>query len=88
MLSLFRRQAVELFLKHLGPRSQQRLEAISTRDVLAFRDELIEQGRAPSTVNLLVPKGWCLDDLQRAAYEKMKLRLPCHRSGLEVFMAI
>lgn len=50
------RQAVQLFLKHLGPRSEQRLEAISTRDVLAFRDELVEQGRAPSTVNLLVRK--------------------------------
>src|ERR1700716_409888 len=44
-------QIVRRFLNNLGPKADIRLSAITTDDVTKFRDELLEEGRTPRTVN-------------------------------------
>jgi integrase len=48
------RQAVKLFKEFLGPRVTQRLETVTTQDLLRFQEQLRSEGRMPATVNLLV----------------------------------
>jgi integrase len=49
-------QIIDSFLAFLGTRAEVRLEAVSTEDFTRFRDQLLEQGRAPRTVNIIVRK--------------------------------
>jgi len=49
-------QVIRDFLRHLGPRADLPLPAISPRDVRGFRDALASGGRAATTVNLAVKK--------------------------------
>jgi integrase len=46
------RQAVASFLEFLGKQADSRLESISSKDAIAFRKHLREQGRVATTVNL------------------------------------
>jgi integrase/recombinase XerD len=49
------RQAVEDFLEFIGPgKASGTLEAVTQRDVIAFRTFLREQGKSAATVNMLV----------------------------------
>ena len=50
------RQAVEDFLEFMGQKASGTLEAVTQRDIIAFRTFLREQGKAPRTVNLMVAK--------------------------------
>jgi integrase len=50
------RQAVEDFLKFMGPKASGTLESVSQRDVIAFRTFLREQGMSPRTINLRIAK--------------------------------
>ena len=47
-------QIVRRFLNNLGPKADIRLSAITTDDVTKFRDELLEEGRTPRTVNQII----------------------------------
>ena len=49
-------QVVERFLKYLGRKADSGLGNLKTSDIRAFRDLLVTEGRAPSTVNLLIAK--------------------------------
>ena len=49
-------QVVTTFLAFLGTRAEIRLEALSTEDFVKYRDQLLKQGRAPRTVNIIVRK--------------------------------
>jgi len=49
-------QIVERFLESLGSKAGVRLSAITTDDVTKFRDQLLEGGRTPQTVNQIVRK--------------------------------
>jgi integrase len=49
-------QIVESFLESLGSKAEVRLSAITTDDVTKFRDELLDGGRTPQTVNQVVRK--------------------------------
>jgi hypothetical protein len=49
-------QVVTTFLAFLGTRAEIRLEALSTEDFAKYRDQLLKQGRAPRTVNIIVRK--------------------------------
>jgi integrase len=44
------------FLRFLGTRAHVSIEAITTDDILRYRDRLLEEGRAPRTVNITVRK--------------------------------
>jgi hypothetical protein len=44
-------QVIEDFLKHLGQRRTDRLNAITTADILGFRRKLLEEGRMPRTAD-------------------------------------
>ncbi len=44
------------FLRFLGTRAHVSIEAITTDDLLRYRDQLLEEGRAPRTVNITVRK--------------------------------
>ena len=46
--------AVNVFLKFLGPRKNVRLNAVSSAEIIKFRNELLSEGRSESTVNLLM----------------------------------
>ena len=46
--------AVAAFLEFLGAKADGRLESVSQRDVIDFRNSLYEQGKAPNTVNQFV----------------------------------
>jgi integrase len=48
--------AIDAFLEFLGPKADGRLESVSQRDVINFRNLLYEQGKAPNTVNQFVSK--------------------------------
>ena len=50
------RQILTGFLKFLGTRAEVRIEAITTDDLLRYRDILLAQGLAPHTVNVVVRK--------------------------------
>ena len=50
------RQVLDDFIRFLGKRRDARLETISPADFIRFRDELLEEGRTPQTVNQLVRK--------------------------------
>jgi integrase len=49
-------QVKDDFLKSLGRRSEVKLESIGLADFVQFRDQLLEEGRSPQTVNHLVRK--------------------------------
>jgi integrase len=49
-------QIATSFLASLGPKASGRLSAISTDDVIKFRDQLQSGGRTPQTVNQVVRK--------------------------------
>src|SRR5260221_10004532 len=49
-------QITESFLGSLGSKADVRLSAITTDDVTKFRDELLEGGRTPQTVNQAIRK--------------------------------
>jgi integrase len=49
-------QVVDNFLDCLGPKADARLSAISTDDIIKFRDQLLSGGRSPATVNYVVRK--------------------------------
>jgi integrase len=46
--------AIKAFIASLGQRAKVKLSAIVEADCVAFRDKLLREGRAPSTVNLMV----------------------------------
>jgi len=48
------RRVAKTFLKRLGRKADQRLETVTAQDVLEFRRALLDEGRAPGTVNDLV----------------------------------
>ena len=50
------RSVLEDFLAHLGGRANAPLSAISSRDVVSFRDKLRAEGRTAKTTNALVRK--------------------------------
>lgn len=50
------RQAVADFLEFLGPRAEGRLESVTQRDVINFRNKLQADGKSASTVHLTVAK--------------------------------
>jgi integrase len=45
---------VESFIEHLGPRANINVSAISTKDIAAFRDAEIANGKNPNTVRYLI----------------------------------
>jgi integrase len=47
-------QVIRDFRASLGPKEHARLTSVTTDDVTKFRDELLQQGRYPQTVNLSV----------------------------------
>jgi integrase len=47
---------IQKFLKSLGPKADLRLSAITTGDVIKFRDELLTTGLSPVTVNRAILK--------------------------------
>jgi hypothetical protein len=49
-------QIIDSFLAFLGTRAEVRPEAVTTEGFTRFRDLLLEQGRAPRTVNIVVRK--------------------------------
>ena len=44
------------FLKCIGPVADRRLEMVTSDDVLKFRNQLEDEGRAPLTVNLMIKR--------------------------------
>ena len=50
------RQVARDFLRSLGSRAEVRLEALTTEDFTAFRDQLLAKGLTPHSVNLAVRK--------------------------------
>ena len=48
------RQAVEHFLEFMGQKAFAVLEAVTQRDIIAFRTFLREEGKSASTVNMLI----------------------------------
>lgn len=49
-------QIVRTFLSSIGPVADRRIESVTTADILAFREHLADEGRAPLTVNLMVKR--------------------------------
>jgi integrase len=49
-------QARDLLVGFLGPRAERSIRLLKKSDVVAFRDHLLNEGRAPSTVNKVVKK--------------------------------
>ncbi len=50
------RQARDLFLEYLGARANRSVRLLAKKDVVAFRDHLLSEGRTPSTVNKITKK--------------------------------
>lgn len=49
-------QVKDVFLESLGRKSNAKLESIGLNDFLKFRDELLQEGRTPQTVNQIARK--------------------------------
>src|SRR5580700_9055679 len=50
------KQARDLFVKFLGHRAERSVRLLTKKDVVAFRDHLLSEGRTPSTVNKITKK--------------------------------
>jgi integrase len=50
------RQVVEDFLNFMGQKASGKLESVQQRDIIDFRTALLEQGKSPVTINLIVAK--------------------------------